>query len=120
MRNICLCYNGYGGIMLIEKIEKLKSNKYNIYINGEKITTYDNVIIENNILYKKQIDNDLYQKILNETQYYSVYNKVVNYILKKRRSEKEIIQYLNKLDLSSIELNKMICKLKSITNTKQM
>ena len=46
--------------MLIEKIEKLKNNKYNIYINGEKITTYDNIILENNILYKKQIDNDLY------------------------------------------------------------
>ena len=100
--------------MLIEKIEKLKNNKYNIYINGEKITTYDNIILENNILYKKQIDNDLYHKILNDSQYYNIYNKVVNYILKKRRSEKEIIQYLNKLNLSSININKMIEKLKSI------
>lgn len=114
MLNICLCYNYDGDIMLIEKIEKLKNNKYNIYINGEKITTYDNVIIGNNILYKKQIDNELYQKILNETEYYSIYNKVVNYILKKRRSEKEIIQYLNKLNLTLKEADKMINKLKDI------
>jgi len=100
--------------MLIDKIEKLKNNKYNIYIDGQKITTYDNVILENNILYKKQIDNELYQKILIESQYYSTYNIAVKYILKKRRSEKEIIQYLNKLNLSSIDINKMVRKLKSI------
>lgn len=113
-KNICLCYNDYGDIMVIDKIEKLKNNKYNIYINGEKVTTYDNVIIENNILYKKQIDDELYKKIINETQYYSIYNKVVNYILKKRRSEKEIREYLIKLNISNQDLDKIIKKLKSI------
>ena len=100
--------------MNIEKIEKLKNNKYNVYIDGEKITTYDNVILENNILYKKQIDNEIYKTILSETLYYSIYNKVVNYILKKRRSEKEIMEYLKKFDLLDFQIDKMIKKLKNI------
>ena len=74
--------------MEINKIVKLKNNKYKIYIGSEVITTYDNVILENNLLYKKSIDDKLYNKILNDTNYFDIYNKIVKYILKKRRSER--------------------------------
>ena len=44
--------------MLITKIEKLKNNKYKIIIDDEKIITFDNVILDNNLLYKKVIDKE--------------------------------------------------------------
>ena len=50
--------------MKIEKIKKLSNGKYKIELdNKEKITTYDEVILEENILYKKEIDNELINKI---------------------------------------------------------
>lgn len=110
--NICLCYNYSGGIMIINKIEKLKNNKYKIIIDGESIITFDDVILNNNLLYKKQIDNELYDLIIKDTTYYEVYNKVIKYILKKRRSEKEISDYLISQNLNKSDLDKTILKLK--------
>ena len=100
--------------MQITKIQKLKNNKYNVVIDGEKITTFDNVILENNLLYKKNIDKELYKKILVDTKYFNIYNNTVKYILKRRRSEKEIKGYLFKNGLNEIEQEQIIKKLKSI------
>lgn len=100
--------------MKLEKIVKMKDNKYKIYIDGEAILTFDNVLLENDLLYKKDIDFSLYNKIIKDTLYYDVYNKTVKYILKKRRSEKEIIDYLEKFDLTENDKNKLIAKLKAM------
>lgn len=99
--------------MRINKITKLKNNKYKIHLDEEIILTFDNVILENNLLYKKQIDKELYDKIIKDTEYYNSYNKVVNYILKKKRSEKEIKEYLIKFDLNESDKEKLILKLKN-------
>ena len=99
-------------MMKINKILKLKNNKYKIIIDNESIITFDNVILENNLLYKKDIDKELYNVIINDTGYYEVYNKAIKYILKKRRSEKEIREYLIKFNLSNNDLEKIILKLK--------
>ena len=100
--------------MLINKIIKMKNNKYKIIINGDSIITYDNVILENDLLYKKSIDKNLYIRIIEDTKYYHAYNRVVNYILKRRRSEKEVIIYLNKLEIDDSKINNIIKKLKQI------
>jgi len=100
--------------MQINKIIKLKDNRYKIYIDGDSIITYDNVILENDLLYKKNIDKNLYNKIIVDTNYYDIYNKTVKYILKKLRSEKEVSNYLSKFELSDKDFNKMINKLKDI------
>lgn len=100
--------------MQINKIIKMKDNKYKIYIDGEAIITYDNVILENDLLYKKSIDNNTFKKILNETAYYEIYNKTIKHILKKRRSEKEIKKYLNAYELNDDKVNKIIQKLKEL------
>ena len=99
--------------MLITKIEKLKNNKYKVIIDNQKIITFDNVILDNNLLYKKNIDVDLYNKILKDTQYYENYNKVVKHIIRRRRSEKEIREYMVKLDLNCEDIEKIILKLKN-------
>ena len=100
--------------MQIDKILKMKDNKYKIIIDGESIITYDNVILDNDLLYKKSIDNNLYKKILLDTSYYDIYNKTVKYILKRRRSEKEIRKYLCKFNISNNDMQSIISKLKDI------
>ena len=43
-----------GDRMEIKKITKLKSGKYKIeFMNKTTITTYDKIILENNLLFKK-------------------------------------------------------------------
>ena len=97
--------------MQIKKIKK-KNKKYKIILdNGLEIKTFDDVIINNSLLYNKTINNDLLEKINKENDYYDVYYKVVNLISKKLRSEKEIKDFLEKYD---VDKSKIINKLKSI------
>jgi len=100
--------------MRIDKIVKMKDNKYKIYIDGESIITYDNVILENDLLYRKTIDKKLYDKIYIDTNYYDIYNKTAKYILKKIRSEKEVLSFLKRFDISNNDISKIINKLKDI------
>lgn len=99
--------------MKIEKIQKLKNNKYKILLeNKEIITTYDDVILQNNLLFKNDVSSELLNKINNETLYYDCYNKVLKFIDKKLRSEKEIEEYINKINPDYKE--EIIKKLKKI------
>lgn len=99
--------------MKIEKIKKLSNGKYKIQLeNKEVITTYDEVILNENILFKKEIDNELLNKINNQNDYYKIYNKTLKYIMTKIRSEKEINIYLDKQNVEKIDKEKIIKKLK--------
>ncbi len=99
--------------MKIEKIKKLSNNKYKIvFDNKESITTYEDVILEENILYKKELDTELINKINIKNNYYKVYTKTLKYIMTKLRSEKEIKEYLNKELLEEKDKIKIINKLK--------
>ena len=99
--------------MKIKKIKKLSTNKYKIdFEDADSIVTYDNVILENNILLKKEIDHDLYIKISSQNGYYEIYNKAVKYIVTKLRSEKEIIEYLKKYTEEEKLIDKIVKQLK--------
>ena len=96
--------------MKIKKIRK-QGTKYKIILeNNDVITTYDEVIIKNNILYKKDINLDLLKNILEENKYYDVYNKIVKYIKIKLRSEYDIKRELSKYDIDD---EKIIGELKN-------
>lgn len=100
--------------MKIDKIKK-QGNKYKIVLDDStNITTYDDVIINNGLLYKKNIDVSELQKIKVDTNYYDIYYKVVNYITRKLRSEKEVLEYLDKLNANNKEISDIIKKLKEI------
>jgi len=93
----------------IKNIKK-RNNKYLItLLDNTIIQTYDDVIIKNNILYKKEIDDNLKNKIEQENKYYETYNNVLKQIKTKLRSEQEIKEYLIKQD---IEPESIIKKLK--------
>jgi len=100
--------------MKIEKIKK-SGKKYKIILkNNDIITTYDDVIINNGLLYKKEIDSEILNSINKDTSYYDIYYKCVNYITKKLRSEKEINEYIDSFNVSDNDKNNTIKKLKEI------
>lgn len=96
------------------KIKKLK-NKYKIeFDNREPIITYDDIILKYNILYKKELSEELIDKILKENTYYDAYYASIAYISQKLRSEYEVKKYLDKFLLFSDEKNNLILKLKEL------
>lgn len=88
--------------MKIEKYESINNGQYKIYLSdGTILKINSDVIINNNLLYKKEIDNTLLNKILKENDNENIYNKCVKYISVRLRSKKEIIDYLKKLNIDN-------------------
>lgn len=101
--------------MRIKEIKKNKNGKYKIILdNDEIINTYDDVILNNGLLFHKEIDSELLNKLNAETNYYEIYNKIIKFIEKKLRSKKEIITFLNKNKVGESDKEKIINKLESI------
>ena len=90
---------------------KWRIKKIDITMCGGFIT-YDDVILKNNLLYNKEIDNDKLNELYKDNTYYDTYNKVVKMISKRLRSEKEINDYLEKNNV--IDKDKIISRLKSV------
>lgn len=98
--------------MKIKQIKK-QNSKYKITLdNNNEIIIYDEVIINNNLLYKKDIDEEFIKKITKENEYYEIYNKVLKYIKTKLRSENEIKTYMKKQNIDDNTQEKIISKLK--------
>lgn len=101
-----------GGSMHIQKITKLKSGKYKItFDNKESITTYDDVVLGENLLYQKDVDLEKLKKLLQQTSYFDIYHKMVRLISVKYRSKKEIEMILEKEKLEETERRNIISSL---------
>ncbi len=112
--NICCDIIKLGDRMKIDKIKKT-GHKYQIIFSDNTILkTYDDVILNNALLYHQDVDSELLNKLNNETSYYDIYYKAVNYISKRLRSEKEICTYIDKCNATPKEKNMVIKKLKEI------
>ncbi|MBR3161655.1 MAG: RecX family transcriptional regulator [Bacilli bacterium] len=103
--------------MKIDKYEKIGKDKYRLYLsNGEVIDTYDNVILDNELLLKSELDNSLYNRILNETNFYDKYNIALNYIRVRLRSTKEIKEYLLRKKIEKEDIELIVDKLTKTNN----
>ena len=112
--NICCDIIKLGDRIKIDKIKKT-GHKYQIIFSDNTILkTYDDVILNNALLYHQDVDSELLNKLNNETSYYDIYYKAVNYISKRLRSEKEICTYIDKCNATPKEKNMVIKKLKEI------
>lgn len=101
--------------MKIDKITKTKNGKYKIILDTkESITTYDDVILNNGILFKKELSVDEINKINNESDYYNIYNKTIKFISTKMRSLKEINDFLDKKEVNENTKDMIIKKLKEV------
>lgn len=99
--------------MNIEKYELTKKNKYNVYLSsGEVLTLDERVITSNELLLKKGMDKELYDKIINENKVYEMMDAAIKYIGVRLRSIKEIKDYLKKKyeeeNLIEVATNKLI------------
>lgn len=102
--------------MIIKKIKKLRNGKYEInFDNGEKIITYDDVILKNNLLYNKEIDSKVYNELNKENNYYSIYSTLVKKLTKKMCSKKEFFKYIEKYNLSEKDKKQLINDLEKIS-----
>lgn len=101
--------------MKIEKIKKTSSNTYQIVLEDKsKIKTYDEVILKNNLLYKKELDQEEINTILKENEYYSVYSDSIKYLTKKVHSKQEYINYLKKYNLVEKRKKDLIVKMEEL------
>lgn len=97
--------------MKITKIKKLKSGKYKIELdNNDSITLYDEVILNNNLLYNSEI-TDL-GKLNQDNEYYNEYYKTLKYAMYKMRSLKEINNYMQKRNIDEKTKKRILEKLK--------
>lgn len=99
--------------MKIEKYELTKKNKYNVFLsNGEVITLDERVITENKLLLKKELSQELYDKVNRESKIYELVDISIKYISVRLRSIKEIRDYLKKkednIELIEIAIDKLI------------
>ena len=98
--------------MKILKYEKKGNSQYKIYLeDGNKIDLYEDVIIKNNLLYKKEIDSKLLDKLDIDNKKEDIYNRCVKYISVRIRSIYEIEEYLRKKEIDLEQSNKIINKL---------
>ncbi len=99
--------------MKIIKFEK-HGDKYKIYLDDKQvIETYEDVILRNNLLYKKEISEVDINRINFKTIYSNVYHKLQKLISTKYRSEKWVRDYLKKnTDFDDLVKEEIINKLK--------
>ncbi len=99
--------------MKIKSYKKIKNNTYRIsFFNKEQdILLYDDVILKHNLLLRNEITKKELDDILEENSHFSCYYKALNYLTYKKRSKKEIKDYLKKQKFFSKDIDAIIKKL---------
>ena len=96
--------------MKITKYTKLTSGKYKVILeDNSSIFLYEDIILNNNLLLKKQIED--IEKIKQENNMYEIYYISKKYINKKYVSKKELKVYLKKKKYLEKDINETIKKL---------
>lgn len=94
--------------MKIIKYKKDKGNTYKVYINDIEVILYDDVIVKYNLLCNKNIDSKIFKEITEYNEFLSGYYKAIKHINKKMRTELEIKNYLNKLNIENEAIERII------------
>ena len=98
--------------MRIEKYELTKKNIYNVYLsNGEVLELNGKVITDNELLIKKEIDNELYGKLKRDNTICILVDTSVKYIDRRLRSIKELKDYLKNKEEDTTIIEEVINKL---------
>lgn len=98
--------------MEIVKYELTKKNIYNVYLSNDEVLELDESVITNNeLLLKKRIDNDLYDKLKRDNKICILVNASIKYINVRLRSIKEIKDYLLKKEEDTDLIDEVISRL---------
>ncbi len=90
--------------MKILKYKKTRNNEYLITTDKENYKLYDDIIIKNGLLLKKEVSEKEMQKIVNENNLLKAYYESLKFLSIKLRTEKEIATYLKKKEYNSKEI----------------
>ncbi len=93
-----------------------KGKKYIVRLSNytKELIVNEDQIVEYRIIKGYHFNNEELKKIEKSLNLSNYYNKVVNYINYKPRTEKEVIDYLNNEEISKTDIVKIINKLKKI------
>ena len=98
--------------MRTEKYELTKKNIYNVYLsNGEVLELNGKVITDNELLIKKDIDNELYNKLKRDNTICILVDTSIKYIDRRLRSINELRDYLKNKEEDTIIIEEVIDKL---------
>lgn len=99
--------------MKVINYKKKNANIYEVaFDNGETVKLYDDVILKYELLITKEIDMIKYNEMIIENELLEAYFIALKYINIKLRTEKEITSYLKKHDISDVNIDAAINKLK--------
>lgn len=88
--------------MKIEKYKKLKSGKYEVYLEDDRcLELYEDSILKYNLLISKEIDDKLIEEIQKDNNYLDAYYLSLKYLDIRPRSKKEINDNLVKKGFDS-------------------
>ena len=97
--------------MRIVKYKYLKDGKYEVVIDNEKYIMYEDIIVKNNLLVKKEISKKELDLLIKDNSFYEAYYKSIKYINVKLRTRKEIEEYLKRNDYEKKIINAVLNKL---------
>lgn len=97
--------------MKIDKYKYLKDSKYEVIINNKKYTIYEDIILKNELLLKKEISKRELDLLLEENSFYEAYYKSIKYINLKLRTKKEIEDYLKRNEFDKKTISSVITRL---------
>lgn len=98
--------------MKIIKYTKQKGNTYRVDLENESIILYDDILIKEELLLKKQLSEKELEKIKKENENLNAYYKVLKYLNKKMRTEKEVIEFLKRENIEEEKKEEILKKLK--------
>ncbi len=99
--------------MKIIKFKKMSKSKYKVFFDNKELIIYEEVILKNNLLRKKDISIELLELIMEENKYYEIYDLSLSYLEIKMRTEKELYKYLSQKGFYELLINDVINRLKS-------
>lgn len=99
--------------MKILKFKKISKDKYKIYLdNGDVITLFEDVIVNNNLLFIKDINDKELELLVNQNNEVYAHSIALSFVSIRMRSKKEMYDYLLKKNISNklidITINKLI------------
>lgn len=94
--------------MEISKYKYKGNSKYDVVIDCDNYIIYEDIIVKNNLLLKKDISKKELDSLLLENLYYDCYYTAVKYLNTKMRSRKEMYHYLKKKEYSAKDINKVL------------
>ncbi len=98
--------------MKIVKYKKEKDQNYKIFLdNLDEVILNEEVILEYNLLIKKEIDNGELNQIKKRNEFYIIYYDGLKLLKNNIKSINEVSSYLQKKDYDKEEINKVIEKL---------